>query len=73
MPAPAAADWMARMEPTAPAALEQPPTGRFTRSLTEPAPAPEAALAPPADLAAMRAIERRWPRSVPPKRVFPRS
>ena len=66
------------MEPTATAALEQEPTGRFTRSLTEPPPAPEAApppaaaLAPPADLAATRAIARRWPRTVPAKRVFPR-
>ena len=69
---------MAPMEPAAAAALEQETTGRFTRSLTEPPPVPEAALppaaalAPPADLGAMRAIARRWPRTVPPKRVFPR-
>ena len=64
---------MAPMESTPTAALEPAPTGRFTRSLTEPPPPAEAALAPPADLAAVRAIERRWPRNLPPKRVFPRS
>ena len=62
------------MEQTATTAL--PPTGRFARDsppAPEPAAPPAAVIAPPADLAAVRAIERRWPRNVPPKRVFPRS
>ena len=33
---------------------------------------PASAPAPPPGLAATRAIARRWPRAVPPKRVFPR-
>ena len=57
------------MEPTATAAPEQ-PQGRFARASAHPPPAPAAA--PPADLAAMRAIQRRWPRTTPPQRVFPR-
>jgi hypothetical protein len=62
------------MEPTATAAPQQPQQGRFARAPTEPPPAPPpaVALAPPVDLAATRAIARRWPRAVPPKRVFPR-
>ena len=76
MPALAAADWMAPMEPTAGREQEQ---GRFAHSSAQPplaqeaAPPPAAALAPPADLAAVRAIQRRWPRTVPATRVFPRS
>ena len=64
------------MEQTATEDLQQ--QGRFARSSSQPPPAPEAApppaaaLTPPADLAAMRAIQRRWPRTVPAKRVFPR-
>ena len=62
---------MAAMEQTATQEQQQ---GRFARSSAQPPPAPEAALAPapPADLAAVRAIQRRWPRTVPAKRVFPR-
>jgi hypothetical protein len=77
MPALAAAAWMAPMEPTAPGEQQQ-QQGRFARSSAQPPPAPEAgpppaaAPAPPADLAAVRAIQRRWPRTVPAKRVFPR-
>ena len=62
------------MEPTDTAAQEQ--QGRFARSSAQPPPAaappPAVAFAPPADLAAMRAIQRRWPRTTPAKRVFPR-
>jgi hypothetical protein len=64
------------MEQTATAAQQQP--GRFARLSADPPPAPvaapppAAALAPQPDLAATRAIARRWPRTVPPKRVFPR-
>ena len=79
MPALAAADWMAPMEPTASQEQEQEQErGRFARSSAQPPPAqeaappPAAALAPPADLAAVRAIQRRWPRTVPATRVFPR-
>ena len=74
MPPLAAVAWMAPMEQTA---TEQ-QQGRFARSSAQPpqapeaAPPPAAALTPPADLAAMRAIQRRWPRTVPAKRVFPR-
>jgi hypothetical protein len=59
------------MEQTATQEQQQ---GRFARSSAQPPPAPEAAPppAPTADLAAVRAIQRRWPRTVPPKRVFPR-
>lgn len=63
------------MEPTVTAAPQQ-QQGRFARSSAAPplaAPPPAAALAPPADLASVRAIERRWPRTVPAKRIFPRS
>jgi hypothetical protein len=76
MPALAAAGWMAPMEPTATEERQQ--QGRFARSPAQPPPRPEAALGPaaasppPADLAAVRAIQRRWPRTVPAKRVFPR-
>jgi hypothetical protein len=63
------------MEPIATAAPEQ-PQGRFARSSPQPpptaAPPPAAAFAPTADLASMRAIQRRWPRTTPAKRVFPR-
>ncbi len=64
------------MEPTVTAAPQQ-QHGRFARSSAPPpapvaASPPTAALAPPADLASVRAIERRWPRTVPAKRVFPR-
>ena len=59
---------MAAMEPTA---TQEPQQGRFARSSAQPPPAPEAA-PPRADLAAMRAIQRRWPRTTPAKRVFPR-
>jgi hypothetical protein len=75
MPALPAAGCMAAMEQTATQEQQQ---GRFARSSAQPHPAPEAALssvaapAPPADLAAVRAIQRRWPRTVPAKRVFPR-
>jgi hypothetical protein len=75
MPALAAADWMAPMEPTASQEQQQ---GRVAHSSAQPPPAqdaarpPAAALAPPADLAAVRAIQRRWPRTVPATRVFPR-
>lgn len=64
------------MEQTATEAQQQ--QGRFARSSAQPPPAPEAAPPPaaaltqPADLSAMRAIQRRWPRTVPAKRVFPR-
>ena len=52
-------------------------SGRFGR---EPQPTVPLAAAPPTagapaaqpGLAATRAIARRWPRAVPPKRVFPR-
>jgi hypothetical protein len=62
------------MEQTATTAPEQNQPGRFAPSSTEtlPAPPPAAALAPVADLAATRAIQRRWPRTTPAKRVFPR-
>jgi hypothetical protein len=66
---------MEGMEQTATQEQQQ---GRFARSSAQPPPVPAAALspaaapAPPADLAAVRAIQRRWPRSVPAKRVFPR-
>jgi hypothetical protein len=75
MSALAAADWMARMEPTARREQEH---GRFAPASAQPPPAqapappPAAALAPQADLAAVRAIQRRWPRTVPATRVFPR-
>jgi hypothetical protein len=46
-----------------------PPEGRFARDSEPPEPP---APAPPADLAAMRTIQRRWPRTVPETRVFPR-
>ena len=76
MPAVPAAGCMAAMEQTATQVQQQ---GRFARSSAQPPPAPgpalppAAAAAPPADLAAVRAIQRRWPRTVPAKRVFPRS
>jgi hypothetical protein len=75
MPAVPAAGCMASMEQTAAQVQQQ---GRFGRSSAQPPPAPgpvlrpAAAAAPPADLAAVRAIQRRWPRTVPSKRVFPR-
>ena len=52
-------------------------TGRFGREPQpnvplEAAAPPASAPAPPPSLAATRAIARRWPRAVPPKRVFPR-
>ena len=77
MPALAAPGWMAPMEQTATEEQRQ-RQGRFARYSAPPPPRPEAALGPaspsppPADLAAMRAIQRRWPRTVPAKRVFPR-
>jgi len=78
MPEAGRAAWMAAMEPTAATApTDSPPTGRFRREPQpnvplEAAPAPASAPAPPPGLAATRAIARRWPRTVPPKRVFPR-
>jgi len=60
------------MEQTATTA---PATGRFGREPQPNVPAPRPAAstqAPPPNLAATRAIARRWPRAVPPKRVFPR-
>jgi len=64
------------MEPTATTApMDAPPTGRFGREPQPNVPAtppPATESAPPPDLAATRAIARRWPRAVPPKRVFPR-
>jgi len=66
---------MAAMEQTATQEQQQ---GRFARSSAQPPPAPAAALppapatAPAAELATVRAIQRRWPRTVPAKRVFPR-
>ena len=66
---------MEGMEQTATQEQQQ---GRFARSSAQPPPVPAAALspaaapAPPADLAAVRAIQRRWPRTTPAKRVFPR-
>jgi hypothetical protein len=77
MPALAAAGWMAPMEQTATEEQGQ-QHGRFARSSAQPPPrreatlGPAAAPSPPPDLAAMRAIQRRWPRTVPAKRVFPR-
>ena len=64
------------MEPTAPAASPTAgaPDGRFGRE-PEPNVPPAEAAPPPAPEpgpAATRTIARRWPRSVPPKRVFPR-
>jgi hypothetical protein len=44
-----------------------PKPGRFARE-----PAAQEAAPPPAELAARRLVERRWPRTVPEKRVFPR-
>jgi hypothetical protein len=35
-------------------------------------PAAQEAAPPPAELAALRLVDRRWPRTVPEKRVFPR-
>jgi hypothetical protein len=67
---------MAAMEQIATQEQQQ---GGFARSSAQPPPAPAAALppvpapAPPADLAAVRAIQRRWPRTVPETRVFPRA
>jgi hypothetical protein len=67
------------MEPTATVALQEHQQGRFAHTSAEAPPAPVAAAppaaapAPPPDLAAVRAIERRWPRTVPAKRIFPRS
>jgi hypothetical protein len=68
------------METTATASTPtaSPQTGRFGREpqpnvpLTEAAAPPAGAPAPSPGLAATRAIARRWPRTVPPKRVFPR-
>ena len=69
------------MEPTATTApMDSPPAGRFGRepqpnvplAPPEAAAPPASAPAPPPSLAATRAIARRWPRAVPPKRVFPR-
>ena len=61
------------MEQTATQEQQQ---GRFARSSAQPPPAPlppaAAPASPAADLAAVRAIQRRWPRTVPAKRVFPR-
>ena len=51
------------MEQTATAAPQPEPQAR------DAAPPP----APPTDLGALRLVERRWPRAVPEKRVFPRS
>ena len=75
MPGLPPAGCIAAMEQTATQEQQQ---GRFARSSAQPPPAPEAALppaaapAPAGDLAAVRAIQRRWPRTVPAKRVFPR-
>jgi hypothetical protein len=69
------------MEPTATTTpTGSPATGRFGRepqpnlplAAAEAASPPSAAPAAQPGLAATRAIARRWPRSVPPKRVFPR-
>jgi hypothetical protein len=60
---------MAPMEWTAETA--PPKEGRFTRAPEAPEAAPPP-VAPPADLASLRLVERRWPRAVPPKRIFPR-
>jgi hypothetical protein len=57
---------MARMEKTA--ETTSPKQGRFAREATP----EEPQTSPPADLAALRLVERRWPRAVPEKRVFPR-
>ena len=64
------------MEPTAtaPTPTDSPRAGRFDREPQPNVPLAEAARppAPEPGLAATRAVARRWPRSVPPKRVFPR-
>jgi hypothetical protein len=50
-----------------------PSTDGFARDSERAEPPPPArAPSPPADLAAVRTIQRRWPRTVPEKRVFPR-
>jgi hypothetical protein len=66
---------MAPMEQTATTPTTAPAQqqhGRFARESAEAALPPASAPAPPADLAAQRAIQRRWPRTTPAKRVFPR-
>ncbi len=49
--------------------IAPPPQARFARDSEPPKPA---APRPPADLAAVRTIQRRWPRTLPETRVFPR-
>jgi hypothetical protein len=50
-----------------------PSTGRFARDSEPPEPPLSApAPAPPVNLAAVRTIQRRWPRTLPEKRIFPR-
>ena len=69
------------MEQTATTSRNGSATDRFGRepqpnmplAAAEAAPPPTSAPASPPGLAATRAIARRWPRAVPPKRVYPRS
>lgn len=60
------------MEKTATTAPQQ-QQGRFAPGPEAREPTPPPPAAPPADLAAQRMVGRRWPRTVPEKRVFPRS
>ena len=60
--------WRRWRRPPPPHPQQQQAACAATPSPSPPPPRPR----PPADLAALRTVRRRWPRTVPEKRVFPR-